>query len=127
MSIDIQIVIIFGLYTIFPVAVLLATLPFFAWTRELKLIYAVSNIISLIFFLVYVTFLYKQSTPVICDIVDAIFGAIHSPQYVYLGIIGLVCFIIFVFFFYFILSLISWFFAKIIGLPGKFIRFLRKR
>lgn len=127
MPIDTQMIIVFGICTVFPIATLLVTLRHFCWSREAKLIYAVSNFISLIFLLVYIAFLYRKSSSIVCGIIDVANNTTYSPINSCLSIIGLICFIIFALFFHHILLFISNIFDKLKKLLGKFIHFLRKK
>ena len=128
LSIDTQMIIVFGICSIFPVVTVLIALPRFYWTRELKLIYAISNIISLIFFSVYIAFLYRKSSPIICSVIDVMLNETSGPIDIFISLIGTaLCFALFALYFYRILLFISDIFYKFIKLLCKFIHWLRKK
>lgn len=79
LSTVLQMVIILGFFVLLLIAVGFSML-YFSRCQELKLIYAILNIVSLILLLVYVFFLYKQSSPIACSIIDSILSDMRNPQ-----------------------------------------------
>ena len=117
MSTELQIVIVFGFFIL-----LLMIVGFymicFSQRIELKLLYAVLNIVSLVLLLVYIYILYKQSSPIICSIIDSILKAIRDSNFIYLNIFCMFSFIFFASYTSPMLSiiiLITCLFAKILG------------
>lgn len=88
MSTELQIVIVFGFF----ILLLMAAGFYIIWfpkCGELKLLYAVLNIVSLISLLVYVFFLYKQSSPIICGIIDSALKYIQNSNLLYLNVFSM--------------------------------------
>ncbi len=92
LSTELQMVIVFGFFILL---LMVAGFYIIRFPRrgELKLLYAILNIVSLISLLVYVFFLYKQSSPIICGIIDYALKAIQDPTSLYLDIILIFSFV----------------------------------
>ncbi len=92
MSTELQMVIIFGFFILL-LMIFGFSMLYFSRCQELKLLYAVLNIVSVILLLVYVVFLYKQSSPIICSIIDYMLKDIRNSNLIYLNIFYLLSFI----------------------------------
>ena len=92
LSAELQIVIVFGFFILLLMAAGFYIIRF-PRRGELKLLYAILNIVSLISLLVYVFFLYKQSSPIICGIIDYASKYIQDPTSLYLDIILIFSFV----------------------------------
>lgn len=74
-------VIVFGICLLFVVVGLALLIHFH--TRKTKLVFAVSNIVSLIFLLVYIYILYRKSSPIVNSIITSLLNPSSSSYIVF--------------------------------------------
>ena len=94
MSIELQMVIVFGFFILLLMIICFYMIRF-PKCVELKLLYVVLNIVSLLSLLVYIFFLYKQSSPIICGIIDYVLKAIQDLNFIHVSIFYMFSFIFF--------------------------------
>lgn len=124
MSIELQLILVCSFCHFLPFIIFLF-LSCDEWLEDAFKKYVIFCIISLIFFLGYIIFSYKQSSPLICDIVNYILNVLHSFSGVTL-VIAFVCFMIIPSLSVFILLFISNSLGKFSERLGKIIHRVRK-
>ncbi len=124
LSVELQLILVCFFCYFLPL--IISVLSFcFEWVEDAHGKYIIACIISLIFFLGYIIFSYKQSSPLMCDIVNYILNVLHSLNGLTL-VIMFICFMVIPSLSVFILLFISNLLGKFSERLDKFIHWLKK-